>query len=151
AVERVIKALLAGFASAECDERPIAERDSVQTPRDSDEAAHATEAQCSLEVRHRADVAQHAIDLAEAGRRPSDPSPQQLVQLHRAAALRDQREPAELDLISGRKLDRASSLAVDPEPVGAAEVRQRPDFALARRHGVPPRDPTAGIVEAEGA
>ena len=45
----------------------------------------------------------------------------------------------------------ATSLAVEPKPVGAAEVRQRPDFALARRHGVPPRDPSGGIIEAEGA
>jgi hypothetical protein len=104
-----VEALLAALAPAECDERPIAERDPVQASRDSEEAARAAEDQRSLEVRHRADVAQRAIDLAEAGCRPSEPSPQELVQIDRATTLGDQRDPAELDLIARCELDGGGS------------------------------------------
>jgi len=58
-------------------------------------------------MRRFADLADRAIDLLEAVQGPSEPSPQQLVQLDRAASLCDQLDPGKVDFVAGRELKRA--------------------------------------------
>ena len=96
---------------------------------------------------HVADLAQRPIDIDEAGSRPAEPPPQQLAQLDRATALRDQREPAKLDLVTRRELERGALHAVLPEPVRAPEVVHRPALTLTREDRVSARDPAGGVVE----
>jgi hypothetical protein len=79
AVDGAVEARLVAPGPAERDEGPIAECDPVQVPRDPDEPAHAAQDQRGAEVRHRADLAKRALDLDEAGCRPAEPPPQELV------------------------------------------------------------------------
>ena len=69
-----------------------------------------------------ADRAQRVVDHRDALVLPSEEAPEKLAQLDRAAALGDQREAADADLVAGFELDVAAAGPVKPGAVLAAEI-----------------------------